>query len=260
MILPDFYYNYIHGWLSLAICSYGLVSNSINVFILIRKKFPKNITNFILVLITLSYTTIMLTYIPYSIHFYLINASSYLIKSLTKRDTLFWIFYSIFSIIFSITFHSISLWLCVNLAFYRYVILKKSPDKQKTSCSCLVNYLNRKISVFVTILFCIMYCIPVYLFPSIKKETLLNSTQINTTDFVYMIDESELNRNTHGLILYLSFYFQVIIGKLIPNTLLFLYTYLIKNVVDQLDSVLLIKVTSIKVIIKLNLDFYYFFK
>jgi hypothetical protein len=50
----------------------------------------------------------MITYLPFSIHFYIQNSNSYSSQITAKRDTFFWTHYSLFNIFVSVTFHSIT--------------------------------------------------------------------------------------------------------------------------------------------------------
>ena len=68
----------------------------------------------------------MIVYIPFCVHFYIINTNSHSAEPYPKRDTLFWTLYSLINTFISVTFHCISIWLTVYLAFYRYIKLAKT--------------------------------------------------------------------------------------------------------------------------------------
>ena len=145
-----------------------------------------------------------------------------------NRDTLFWISYEILSTMICLTTHSISIWLTVYLSIYRYlkmlqsisIIRKKS--NQITSIKFLTS--NTRTFIMLIILFCILYCIPSYLYPQTN-----NAQFQNTTLYFYYIAESELNFNTNNLIFKLSFYIQAIIGKILPCCLLGVFIGLIRH-------------------------------
>ena len=101
-------YSQIHGWLSVAICMVGIPFNIFNMVVLNKAKIASFATNSILISIAFCDTVLMLTYLPFSIHFYILNSNSYSSETTAKRDTFFWTHYSLFNIFVSVTFHSIT--------------------------------------------------------------------------------------------------------------------------------------------------------
>jgi len=89
---------------------------------------------------------------------------------------------------------------------------------------------NAKLILVIIILFCIIYCIPTYLYP--QKNKYENN---NKTVFMYYIAESDLNMKTNNLIFQISFYIQAIVGKILPCILLGVFIGLIRynlNVIE----------------------------
>jgi hypothetical protein len=222
-------YSHIHGWLAVFICILGIIFNIFNVIIL--KKIKLNLhVNSILILIALFNSTTMFFYFPYCLHYYVLNERNTIYSDVgnPNRDTLFWISYEILSTMICLTTHSISIWLTVYLSIYRYlkmlqsisIIRKKS--NQITSIKFLTS--NTRTFIMLIILFCILYCIPSYLYPQTN-----NAQFQNTTLYFYYIAESELNFNTNNLIFKLSFYIQAIIGKILPCCLLGVFIGLIRH-------------------------------
>jgi hypothetical protein len=207
-------YSKIHGWLSMITCLIGILLNIINIKILTRSKFKTHYCNSIFISIALFNSITMITYLPYTIHYYIINQDLLLIDSHPKRDTLFWTSYAILSTIICLTTHSISIWLTVYLSIYRYITIKKQSINS-------LKYHN--LIILLIILFCIFISIPSYLYPDILKQ---NSTS-NDSSFVYLIRQSDLNIQTNNLIFKLSFYTQAIPAKIIPCCLLSIFIPLI---------------------------------
>lgn len=236
------FYGKLHGWLALTICSCGIVLNLFNIFILHKTKVVSYTTNSILVLISFADSIMMIIYIPFCIHYYIVYSNLHAARPDPLRDTLFWTTYSIFNIFTSITLHSISIWLTVYLAIYRYLVLKKSiigirwNEKSFLLFKATSYFKPRsKNCIFFVIAYCVIICVPIYLFPSIKHEVYQNSTNYeNFSDgeseiLVYYIDQSDLNRATHNLVFKLGFYFQAFAAKLIPCVLLIIFMASIIN-------------------------------
>ena len=102
-------YSGIHGWLSLVICSVGIPFNIFNMIVLNKASIASLHINAILFSIAFCDTVLMATYLPFIVHFYLLNSNSYSTVGTAKRDTFFWTHYSLFNIFISVTFHSITM-------------------------------------------------------------------------------------------------------------------------------------------------------
>ena len=132
-------YSKIHGWISTATCLIGILLNILNIIILKRKKFKSN-ANLIFISIALFNSITMITYLPYTIHYYIINQDLLLVDSHPKRDTLFWTSYAILSTIICLTTHSISIWLTVYLSIYRYITIKKQSINSSLKYHNLIDH------------------------------------------------------------------------------------------------------------------------
>ena len=144
-------YQQIHGWLSTLCCLFGISCNSLNIIVLTRPKMNKSVTNLILNGLAIADLITMIFYLPQSIYFYIIKVTASIANksflTLSKwlilinifkikyqephpdRDTLFWTNYQKYNVIVTVTVHSISIWLTVYLACYRYVFIKTSSPK-----------------------------------------------------------------------------------------------------------------------------------
>jgi thyrotropin-releasing hormone receptor len=207
-------YSKIHGWLSTATCLIGILLNILNILILMRKKFKSN-PNSIFMSIAFFNSITMIVYLPYTIHYYIINQNLLSIDADPKRDTLFWTSYAILGTMICLTTHSISIWLTVYLSIYRYITIKKQSLNSHS-----LKYNN--LIILLIIIFCIIISIPSYLYPDILEQ---NST--SNDSFVYLIRQSDLNIQTNNLIFKLSFYTQAIPAKIIPCCLLSIFIPLI---------------------------------
>ncbi|ESO10702.1 hypothetical protein HELRODRAFT_167194 [Helobdella robusta] len=129
--LATCYSNY-HGFVSLIVCIIGTFCNAFNVIVLTRKELI-NSTNLFLTALALADFFTMLSYIPISLHFYCIYGPE---KS-PKRNTYFWAVFLIFQANFSVTAHTIAIWLAVVLSAFRYSFLK--PHVASTATSAAVD-------------------------------------------------------------------------------------------------------------------------
>lgn len=233
------FYSNIHGWLSIIVCSLGVIMNTINIFVLRKTRLSSFTTNLILSLIALFDSLVMLMYIPFCIHYYIqFEISSGII---IERDTLFWTVYSVSNTFVSITLHSISIWSTVYLAFFRYITIKesilrfKSFDTNPTFTKKILDHFlsNSKRYLFVNILFCVLICVPIYMATAIKHEIYIQNYNLNETEtieepvYAYFIGQSDLNKLTNDLLFNLSFYFQAIFVKIVPCILLTIFITLI---------------------------------
>lgn len=234
------FYSLLHGWLSLFVCSTGLVFNMFTVLVL-RKTSTESAaeTNFILITLALSDSFTMITYIPYCVYYYIIYSNSYFVEPFPERDNIFWTIYSIFHLMSSVTFHTISVWVTVYLAFYRYIYMSKSVDsikgiqsKEKQAC---VQFLLSKctLTIFIIITFSVFVCIPIYLYPSLQEIVYSNSTELDynvtiyKSVYIYYIDASLLDKLTNGSIYKLMLYSQAVFAKILPCVLLVIFVSLL---------------------------------
>jgi len=195
----------VHGWLSCFICMIGLAFNCLNIIILGRTQIEPMVkkTNFILMTMASSDSILMASYFIFSMY-------TYIFKTKTERERgdqsgdEFWSILSICHMILSLTFHSISIWLTVYLALFRYVFISKSNQSNKT-------FLVEKchINVLVIVIGCLLICLPVYSYPVFKYSINLNETfmGINKTDLDQLVFNS-------------IFYTQGFLVKIIPCCLL----------------------------------------
>jgi hypothetical protein len=231
-------YSSYHGWISSVICSIGIFLNILNVIILRRKNLTKCSVNSILISIAFCDSIIMIVYLPYCIHYYILNKNPIYSDLDSTRDTFMWTIYAVIVNLVSVTFHSISIWLTVYLSVYRYLHIKKSVyylSKKKTNENKTKKKLflleQTKPTLFCIVIFCVLFCLPNYLYHQIRSSDQINNdttTTITTkVPICYFIGQSDLNIASNDLIFTISFYSQAIIGKILPCCLLGIFISLI---------------------------------
>jgi len=113
--LHDWYRQY-HGFLATAVCVIGIVANIINIIVLSQKNLL-SATNCILTGLAVSDGLTMTAYIPFALRFYVV----YGLEANPERNSLAAIQYMWFYACFSVAAHSVSIWLTVVLAIFRFI-------------------------------------------------------------------------------------------------------------------------------------------
>jgi len=64
------WYSGVHGYLCIAVCVFGIVSNILNIVVLTDRRMASSPTNFILTALAISDMLPMLSYLPYAVYFH----------------------------------------------------------------------------------------------------------------------------------------------------------------------------------------------
>lgn len=125
-------YRPIHGWLSTLVCMFGIPSNLLNIIVLTRPNLIASPTNLILTALAVSDLLTMLSSIVFGVVFYIIHADKPLHDPSLERDSWGWAYFSMLHIMASVTFHSISIWLTVYLACFRFTFVRFIFDQLRS--------------------------------------------------------------------------------------------------------------------------------
>lgn len=236
-------YHLYHGWLSFIICSIGLIFNILNVFVLLKASSESaKETNFILMTLATSDSLAMISYLPYCIHYYIFHSKSAVIKQSSEGK--YWSIYSFVHLTSSTTFHTISIWLTVYLAFYRFIYMSKSVDSMKglhnKRKQRFIKVLLSKshLTIWLICLFSVIICLPIYLYSSIVKSNenitgISINKAITKSVYIYLINTSELDKISNGFVYKVMFFLQAISSKLIPCCLLIIFiSLLVRSLVN----------------------------
>ena len=220
------WYRSIHSYAILVVCLVAMPFIFFNIIVLTRKHMQSS-TNAILTALAVSDFLIMLIHVPTSVKFQCILENSIFETTngnLTTKCDLFWTVYDLFFIHMNQTLHSISIWLTVLLAFFRYVYICHNKIGKRLCTRAKTN-----IAIVLTHFFCILLCVPSYMLLKIKpiksKMTandilFTNGTTILPVKKLYKLTISDLNVKSNGFIFRLTFFTQAICVKLIPCILL----------------------------------------
>ncbi|GFO20094.1 FMRFamide receptor [Plakobranchus ocellatus] len=155
--LTEFAINYgsMHGYIAIAVCCFGILSNSANIIVLTRKNMASS-TNTLLLWLAVSDLLTMLSYLPFAIHFYIMEPADPMRMPFSSPDFA-WIIFLLFHANFSIVCHSIAIWLTIALAIFRYIYICQ-PTSGAYYCSQRRAKFVVVLITFLTILVCIPNC------------------------------------------------------------------------------------------------------
>jgi len=145
------WYQRIHGYLSLAACTFGSTSNAMNIAVLTRRALISP-TNLLLTALAVADLLTMVFYIPYAAYFYV-----YARPDEDGHHPASWIRYLLFNNGFNITAHTIAMWLTVSLAVFRYVAVCY-PTVGSRVCTLR----RARIAVAAVVASTVVFCSPNY--------------------------------------------------------------------------------------------------
>ncbi|GAU95376.1 hypothetical protein RvY_07004 [Ramazzottius varieornatus] len=208
----------IHGYLAIVISIFGIVSNVINVAVLSQKSMVTP-TNAILTALAVVDVLVMLTYVPFALHQFILRYTF----TMVEWRSYSWMLFICFNINFTIVCHTISVWLTITLAVFRYIAVS-FPNKVQEYCS-----MRRAILAIVSAFLCTaIICTPSYLSVQVTQLTRADWTEdqleqmdpVDQNTTMYRIDESDLSRNNNNIPRIISFYAFSVLAKLVPCVVL----------------------------------------
>lgn len=146
------WYQSIHGYVSIAVCLFGIASNLSNIVVLTRKSMISP-TNHLLTALAIADVMTMVSYLPYAAYFYCLAVPE---ESYDHPKA--WVIYLLFNVYFTITTHTIAMWLTVSLAVFRYIVVC-----HHTLGTRLCNLRRAKLTVAAVFLATPIVCIPNYI-------------------------------------------------------------------------------------------------
>ena len=222
--LASFHKSYVqvHGYLSLVVCLFGILANSLNVIVLTRKNMISP-TNAILTAQAFADNLVMIEYIPFAVHMYVLRQ-----RSLYEKFSYPWTVYVLIHAHVTQVFHTISIWLTLTVGVWRYF----SVVHPLSSYQWLT--LNR---AFLAILFAYVgspiLCMPLYMTFTIQERNITSPQQVNETLTLYFLGTSELARAHHSLLENINFWMYSVVIKIIPCVMLTILSFfLIKALVQ----------------------------
>ncbi|XP_076451326.1 G-protein coupled receptor dmsr-1-like [Babylonia areolata] len=213
-------YWHLHGYVSLALCIYGVITNIINVSILTKKSMINPI-NCLLTGIAIADMITMSSYIPFAVHFYLLNGDT----PNPTRNTFGWMVFLTVHTNLTLTSHTASIWLGVTMAIMRYVIVRSSQARGARSVTLRTSIL------LIVCAFCgsAFLVIPNYLITDIRPYPDANNTR-------FWVLDSPIGKNETDSMATLTFLVYPIAGKIVPIILISIFGGLLLRTLWETDK------------------------
>ena len=154
------WYAGVHGYVSIIVCTFGIICNMMNIIVLTQKNMITS-TNYILSSLAIADMLTMVSYLPYAVYFYCIT-----IPDWQYPHPYGWIVYLLFNTNFIITCHTVAMWLTVALAVFRYIVVCHHTLGPK-----LCNLWRAKITILAVLVATVIFCIPNYVMYTTKRNT-----------------------------------------------------------------------------------------
>lgn len=176
----DFHNTYVlmHGYISVLVCVFGSVANTLNIAVLTRREMVSP-TNSILTGLAVADLLVMLEYIPFAFHMYWPAEG----RPYRERYSYPWACFVYFHSIFAQTCHTISIFLTVILAVWRYIAIAYPQTNRRWCNMSITTY-----TIVATYIICPLICLPILSIQTIgEKYELLtaNGYQVKNSSEVY---------------------------------------------------------------------------
>ncbi|CAG5055581.1 unnamed protein product [Parnassius apollo] len=194
-------YNGIHGYVSLLVCTIGVIANSMNVAVLTRKDMAAAPINRLLKWLAVADVFVMLEYVPFAIY-------KYLVLPETLDFPYSWAMYLLFHMHFAQILHTASICLTLSLAIWRYIAIKYS-DRSHILCT------ERRCSIAILTSFLLppILCIPTFMVFDIHTKNI--SDVHGNPDIAYHVDS-----DSQGRLYQINFWVHSVLIKLLPCSIL----------------------------------------
>ncbi|XP_033764072.1 sex peptide receptor-like [Pecten maximus] len=211
------WYKPIHGYLAAIVCVFGVIANILNIVVLTRKNMQTS-TNVILTGLAISDGVTMAAYFPWALWMYIIYGTDVSLK----RDTLECAHFQMWYAIFSVIVHSISIWLTVTLAVFRFIFIR-FPRRGTRYC----NIQRAKLAVVLVVVVVVIVCIPnsvnYEIYNGIER-VIIGPKGGNGT--VYWVNPKK-NNAFQEFINKFNFWVQALLVKLLPCVMLTVFSFLL---------------------------------
>ncbi len=210
------YFTY-HGYIGAVVSAYGIAANLANIIVLTRKKMISS-TNTILTWLAVADLMTMLSYLPVSIHFYIMKDPN---LEFPSSRNLHWIRFMLFHINFTVVAHTVAIWLTIMLAMWRYFFIS-----HPTGANIICTMKNAKTAILLIYMMSVIICIPNYMITSVQ-ESYYNNKGLNFSSFVYYHFKDSQMTMKKPVLNKFNYWIQAFCIKLIPCVLLTIVTILL---------------------------------
>ncbi|XP_013783423.2 sex peptide receptor-like [Limulus polyphemus] len=190
-------YTEFHGYLSLTVCTFGIITNILNIVVLTRKDMMSP-TNTILTGLAVADMFVMLSYVPYSIHMYIRSH-----QLANERYSFSWAVFTLIHAHLTVVCHTVSIWLTVTLAMWRLLSISFPTNSKKWCCM-----FRAKCAILCTYVCCPLFCVPTYLTFTIREDGR------GTNKYTVTFSDSAVRHN--HLLERVNFWIFSVLMKLVP--------------------------------------------
>jgi len=219
-------YEPVHGYLALSICIVGIIFNIINVLVLTHRDMRRNPINLILTGIAVADLLMMLEYIPFAAHMYLLKYQGS--RTHEEEYSRAWGLFMLFHSNFSIHIHTVSIWYTLQLAVWRLITIK-SVSAAAAYCSSPRCHSLLLLGYFVPLVLTLPNFLATQVAP---RPHTYNGTNIT----LHVLQWSSLGLAHDGLLYKLNFWFYGAILKLLPCALLIIITCFLIRALYQFST------------------------
>ena len=206
-----------HGYIGAVVSVYGIAANLTNIIVLTRKKMISS-TNTILTWLAVADLLTMLSYLPVSIHFYIMKDPN---LEFPSSHSVHWIRFMLFHINFTVVTHTVAIWLTIMLAMWRYFFIS-----HPTGANIICTMKNAKTTILLIYMTSVIICIPNYMITSVQEANCVNRDQ-NISSFVYYHFKDSQMMMKKPMLNKFNYWIQAFCIKLIPCVLLTIVTILL---------------------------------
>ena len=217
------WYKDYHGYLAAVVCAFGILANILNIVVLTRKNMI-SATNCILTGLAISDGLTMVAYLPFALRFYVFYGT----EPSPERNTLEAIRFMLFYACFSVVVHTVSIWLTVTLAVFRYIFIKH-PRHGAVMCSLR----RAKIAVFLVYVVTLIVCVPNFVTITVQGHS---ADDKNGTSIVVWIVAFKLNTTQDKFVYNFNFWIQAILVKLVPCIGLAILSFLLVRTMREVEE------------------------
>ena len=172
MEFSDWYAN-IHGYVSILVCVFGIIANFMNIVVLTQKNMVSP-TNYLLTALAIADMLTMTSYVPFALYFNCLST-----QDPEENHALGWVIYMLFHTCFTITSHTIAMYLTVALAVFRYIVVCHHTHGPR-----MCNMQRTRLTIILVIIITIIFCIPNYIMYIPAKYSTAGGYWIERTSLV----------------------------------------------------------------------------
>ncbi|XP_045163667.2 G-protein coupled receptor dmsr-1-like [Mercenaria mercenaria] len=218
----DKMYKPVHGYLAVTICVFGITANILNITVLTRK----GMISFVHIFLTglaISDGITMALYCPFLVQMYLMHGTT---KS-PDRNTEGAVRYQVVFAVISTIVHSISIWLTVTLAVFRYLFIRFPRIGLKYGNTKSALAAEGIVVIMVTII-----CIPNSILYQMKNTHVpLNETSNDTSASIWSI-----TKRNDVILEKVNYWMHAIFTRLLPSCLLMIFSVFLIITMRQADK------------------------